>query len=82
MPRGSMGVIGRKRLIHSGLTKTLRSMRRKKKGHTSPEERVLSLEEPSGEETGSTQSLASILSPWYSTIPLSRAGSEGPSSCP
>lgn len=85
MPGGSKGVTGRKRLIPSGLTTTLRSMRKKKKkkkGHTSPEERVLSLKEPSGEETGSTQSLASILSPWNSTSPLSRAGSEGPSSCP
>lgn len=82
MPGGSKGVTGRKRLIHSGLTTTLRSMRKKKKkGHTSPEERVLSLKELSEEETGSTQSLASILSPWNSTSPLSRAGSEGPSFC-
>lgn len=81
MPGGLKGVMGRKRLTHSGLTKTLRSMRRKK-GLTSPEDTVLSLKEPSGEETGSTQSMTSILSPWYSISPLSRAGSEGPSSCP
>lgn len=34
---------GRKRLTHWGLTQTLKGMRREKKGHTSPEERILSL---------------------------------------
>lgn len=39
---------GRKRLTHWGLTQTLKGMRREKKGHTSPEERILSLKEPTG----------------------------------